>query len=109
MQIEATDSLGRSSTSAVKASKPRGINWSYSITSWLGFLPFFLFCLLFELLPTVMIIQNSFLDSNTGAFSLINYQRIFIEPDKLHAFENSISISVVTALIGGSEAVSKVV
>src|SRR5215831_7518130 len=105
MQIGATDSMGDSSIrspATVKTSKPRGINWGYSITSWLGFAPFLLFCLLFELLPAVMIIQNSFLDSNTGAFSLINYQRIFLEPDKLHAFENSISISIVTALIGGS-------
>lgn len=53
-------------------------------------------------MPALIIIQNSFLDSNTGAFSLINYQHIFTQPDKLHAFENSISISVVTALIGGS-------
>ena len=104
MQLGATDSTGGSSidsTSADKASKPRGINWSYSVTSWLGFAPFFLFCLLFELLPAVMIVQNSFLDSNTGALSLYNYQRILLEPDKLHAFENSISISIVTALLGG--------
>jgi putative spermidine/putrescine transport system permease protein len=104
MQIGATDSMGDSSLSSsavVKTSKPRGINWSYSITSWLGFAPFFLFCLLFELLPAVMVIQNSFLDSNTGAITLNNYQRIFLEPDKLHAFENSISISIVTAIVGG--------
>jgi len=105
MQIGATGSAGDtsiSSSATVKTSKPRGINWGYSITSWLGFAPFLLFCLLFELLPAIMVIQNSFLDSNTGAFTLFNYQRIFLEPDKLHAFENSISISIVTALIGGS-------
>ncbi|HXX78971.1 MAG TPA: ABC transporter permease subunit [Ktedonobacteraceae bacterium] len=104
MQIGATDSMGDSRSSsgtAIKTSKPRCINWSYSITSWLGFVPFFIFCLLFELLPAVMVVQNSFVDSNTGAFTLNNYQRIFLEPDKLHAFENSISISIVTALIGG--------
>lgn len=105
MQIGATGSTGDSSlnsSATVKTSKPRGINWSYSITSWLGFAPFFLFCLLFELLPAILIIQNSFLNSDTGAFTLNNFQRIFTEPDKLHAFENSISISVVTALLGGS-------
>jgi len=104
MQIGATDSMGDASvnnSAAVKTSKPRGINWSYSITSWLGFAPFFLFCLLFELLPAVMVIQSSFVNSETGAFTLNNYQRIFQEPDKLHAFQNSISISIVTALIGG--------
>src|SRR5215469_10496020 len=104
MQIGATDSMGDSSinsSAVVRTGKPRGINWSYSLTSWLGFAPFLLFCLLFELLPAVMVIQNSFVDSNTGAFTLNNYQRILLEPDKLHAFENSISISIVTALLGG--------
>ena len=104
MQIGATDSMGdssRNSSAVVSTGKPRGINWSYSLTSWLGFAPFLLFCLLFELLPAIMVIQNSFVDSNTGAFTLHNYQRILLEPDKLHAFENSISISIVTAIIGG--------
>ena len=70
------------------------------MASWLGFVPFLLFCLLFELLPAVMIIQGSFTDSNTGAFTLNNYQRVLSEADKLHAFQNSIVLSIVTALIG---------
>jgi putative spermidine/putrescine transport system permease protein len=47
-----------------------------------------------------MIIQGSFTDSNTGAFTLNNYQRVITEADKLHAFQNSITLSIVTALIG---------
>ena len=47
-----------------------------------------------------MIIQGSFTDSNTGAFTLNNYQRVITEADKLHAFQNSITLSLVTALIG---------
>lgn len=88
---------------AVVASKSRrstGRGWSYNLTSWLGLVPFLLFCLLFELLPAVLIVQKSFLDSSTGAFTLNNYQRVFALPSNIHAFETSISISIVTAVLG---------
>jgi putative spermidine/putrescine transport system permease protein len=75
--------------------------WSYTLTGWLGFLPFLVFCLLFEILPAIMVIQGSFMDSNTGAFTLNNYQRILTQASNLHAFQNSISLALVTALIGG--------
>jgi len=73
---------------------------SYIITSWLGLVPFLLFCLLFELLPAVVIIEGSFTNSNTGAVTLNNYQRMFSQTSNLHAFQTSISISLVTALLG---------
>ncbi len=72
---------------------------SYTLVSWLGFLPFLLFCLLFELLPAVMIIESSFVDSTTSALTLNNFQRIFSEPDKIHAFQNSISLALISALL----------
>jgi putative spermidine/putrescine transport system permease protein len=103
MQLPAAGTADRAKmkeTSTAKASRPHRINWSYNVVSWLGFVPFLLFCLLFELLPAVMIIQGSFTDSNTGAFTLNNYQRVITEADKLHAFQNSITLSLVTALIG---------
>src|SRR5579872_3319580 len=104
MQLPAeTDTAGQAMAVVPSRKKPRklsSINWSYAITSWLGFVPFLLFCLLFELLPAVMIIQGSFTDSNTGALTLNNYQRVITEVDKLHAFQNSITLSIVTALIG---------
>lgn len=103
MELGATETTGQGPvviTSIAGARKPRGTALSYTVTSWLGFAPFFIFCLLFELLPALMIIQSSFVDSNTGAFTLNNFQRMLTQSDKLHAFQNSISISVVTALIG---------
>src|SRR5436305_14648430 len=92
-----------SAKSAVKSRPPHSIRWSYTITSWLGLVPFLLFCLLFELLPAVVIIQSSFIDSNTRAVTLNNYQRAFFDPknlSNLHAFQSSISISLATALLG---------
>ncbi len=76
-------------------------SWSYTITSWLGLVPFLLFCLLFELLPAIIIIQGSFTDNTTGALTLDNYHRMLSQASNLHAFQTSISISIVTALLGG--------
>src|SRR5712692_6682749 len=78
-----------------------GRSWSYTITSWLGLVPFLLFCLLFELLPAIIIIQGSFTDNTTGALTLDNYHRMLSQASNLHAFQTSISISLVTALLGG--------
>lgn len=104
MQLRAATGTADSATtlnqSAVKIRRPRGINWSYAITSWLGFVPFLLFCLLFEILPAVMIIQSSFVDSTTGALTLNNYSNMLSQASNVHAFQTSISLSVVTALAG---------
>lgn len=104
MQLEAAGTIDSERAgggiTAAKEKRRRSINWSYAINSWLGFLPFLLFCFLFEIIPAIMIIQGSFLDSNTGAFTLNNYQRMFSQASNLHAFQNSISLSVVTGLIG---------
>lgn len=67
--------------------------------NWSGLLPFLLFCLLFEILPAVMVVQQSFLDSQTGALTLENYRRLFSQASNLRAFQTSISLSLVAALI----------
>lgn len=84
-----------------RARRTSGRGWSYTLTSWLGLVPFLLFCLLFEVLPAIMIIQGSFADNNTGAFTFNNFQRVVSLSSNLHAFGTSIAISAVTALIGG--------
>src|SRR5229473_688928 len=98
----ATSTTGSRSSARTRIGRLPSKSWSYVITSWLGLVPFLLFCLLFELLPAVVIIQGSFLDSNTGAVTLNNYQRMFSQASNLHAFQTSISISLVTALLGAA-------
>lgn len=93
MQLSAAD------TTQTRAERVRSGRWGYALTSWLGMVPFLLFCLLFEVLPAVVIIQGSFLDAN-GAFTLDNYQRVFSQTGNLHAFQTSILLSLVTALLG---------
>jgi putative spermidine/putrescine transport system permease protein len=82
------------------AGRAQGRSWSYTLTSWLGLVPFLLFCLLFELLPALIIILGSFSNSDTGALTLNNYQRMLSQGQNLHAFGTSIAISLVTALLG---------
>ncbi len=60
-----------------------------------------LFCLLFEILPAIIIIQGSFTNNDTGERTLDNYKHMFSQASNLHAFQTSISLSLVTALLGG--------
>lgn len=94
----ATTGGAEKATSSRRRASGRG--WSYHLTSWLGLLPFLLFCLLFEVLPAIIIIQGSFTDNTSGAFTVNNFQHV-LSSSNLHAFETSIAISLVTALIGG--------
>ena len=83
-----------------KVRRQRGFRLRYSLVSWLGLLPFLLFCLLFELLPAFIIIQNSLTNSDTGGLTLNNFRNLLSSGIYLHAFQNSITLSLVTALIG---------
>src|SRR5205807_9738554 len=94
------DTASKPSEAPTRIRRQSGRGWSYTLRSWLGLVPFLLFCLLFEILPAIIIIQGSFTDDNTGAPTLDNYRHMF-STQNLHAFQTSISISVVTALIGG--------
>ncbi len=99
-QVETT-TTSNSTQASTGARRQGGRGWSYTLTSWLGLLPFLLFCLLFEILPAIIIIQGSFTNNDTGAPSLDNYKHMFSQASNLHAFQTSISLSLVTALLGG--------
>jgi putative spermidine/putrescine transport system permease protein len=102
MQPQVETATARNSDQAPnRARRQGGRGWSYTLTSWLGLVPFLLFCLLFEILPAIIIIQGSFSDDNTGTPTLDNYKHMFSQVSNLHAFQNSISLSIVTALLGG--------
>ncbi len=102
MQLPAagTTAPPASTQTRAKAARPRSASRTDILVSWLGLAPFLLFCLLFELLPAIILIQGSFLDSNTNALTFNNFQRVFSQASNLHAFQNSVTLSLVTALIG---------
>ena len=99
-QVETTTARN-SAQASTRARRQGGRGWSYTLTSWLGLVPFLLFCLLFEILPAIIIIQGSFTNNDTSAPTLDNYKHMFSQASNLHAFQTSISLSLVTALLGG--------
>src|SRR2546426_4486373 len=102
MQPQVESATTRNLTQApTRARRQGGRGWSYNLTSWLGLVPFLLFCLLFEILPATIIIQGSFSNNSTGALTLDNWRHLFSQGSNLRAFQTSISISLVTALLGG--------
>jgi putative spermidine/putrescine transport system permease protein len=102
MQPQVETATVRNGTKAPTRARLQGSRgWSYTLTNWLGLVPFLLFCLLFEILPAIIIIQGSFTNNDTGARTLDNYKHMFSQASNLHAFQTSISLSLVTALLGG--------
>src|SRR5574341_927948 len=67
---------------------------------WLGVVPFFLFAILFLLLPSTRLFLGSFTDAN-GQFTLENLLQLFEQRAILDAYWLSIQISGVTAIGGG--------
>jgi putative spermidine/putrescine transport system permease protein len=66
---------------------------------WLGFAPFLLFCLAFEIVPILFLLRGSFIEKGTGQFTLQNYLDLQ-RPIYVNSFVNSIKISGLTAIIG---------
>lgn len=73
---------------------PEGISWA-----WLGVAPFFVFALLFLIIPTFYLMIGGFQDAD-GNFTLANIQELF-SPSILAAYWISIKISIASA-IGGA-------
>lgn len=72
---------------------PRG-----NTSAWLGVFPFLLFCLVFEIVPVLILLRGSFSDKN-DLFTLANYEKISA-PLYVRSFWNSIQLSAITAILG---------
>jgi putative spermidine/putrescine transport system permease protein len=66
---------------------------------WLGFAPFLLFCLAFEIVPIFFLLRGSFIEKSTQLFTLQNYVELQ-RPIYINSFLNSIKISGLSAIIG---------
>jgi len=87
--------MAPSAVSAPRVKRPAS-GWR----AWLGVVPFFLFAILFLILPSVKLFVGSFAD-NQGNFTFKNLLQLFTEPSILNAYWLSIRISAVTAIGGG--------
>ena len=65
---------------------------------WLGVVPFFLFALLFLLLPTGCLLVGAFQDAQ-GHFTLANLSHL-LEGNVLAAYRISLEVSAVSAAVG---------
>lgn len=82
--------------SASKTATGVSLDWK----KWLGVIPFFLFAILFLVLPSLRLFIGSFTD-NEGRFTIANVLQLFEQRSILDAYWLSIRISAVTAIAGG--------
>jgi putative spermidine/putrescine transport system permease protein len=88
------------SSAAIAGGAPRARSRRRFSSSWLGVLPFFLFSILFMVLPVGFLLAGSFQDPVTGAPTIQNYIDL-TDGSIIEAYGTSIEISLVTALAGG--------
>lgn len=67
--------------------------------AWLGVSPFFLFALLFLILPTLYLIVGAFQDED-GNFTLANLAQLVTDPTIVGAYWISIKVSTASAVLG---------
>jgi putative spermidine/putrescine transport system permease protein len=67
---------------------------------WLGVLPFFLFATMFLFIPSFSIFIRSF-EKVGGGFTFDNIIALFTKSDIVNAYKTSLTISGITALLGG--------
>ena len=88
--------MTQTTLSTSKRIAPASFDWK----NWLGVIPFFLFAILFLLLPSMRLFVGSFTD-NEGRFTVGNILQLFEQKSILDAYWLSIRISAVTAIGGG--------
>ncbi len=79
-----------------KSNAAMNTNWK----TWIGVVPFFLFAILFLLLPSIRLFTASF-SAPDGSFTLDNIIQLFSESYIINAYKLSIQISAITAVGGG--------
>ncbi len=72
------------------------VNWA-----WLGVVPFFLFAILFLIIPSSTIFIRSFINTQTHSFTFQNLITLFQSRYLMEAYWISIKLSLVTSVGGG--------
>ena len=82
------------------ARNPKSPTLVFDWKKWIGVIPFFLFAILFLVLPSLRLVAGSFTNSD-GQFTIANILQLFQEQSILDAYWLSIRISAATAIGGG--------
>ena len=85
---------------AQTARNPKSPTLVFDWKKWIGVIPFFLFAILFLVLPSLRLVAGSFTNSD-GQFTIANILQLFQEQSILDAYWLSIRISAATAIGGG--------
>ncbi|MEZ5830355.1 MAG: ABC transporter permease subunit [Dongiaceae bacterium] len=67
--------------------------------AWVGVMPFFIFALMFLIIPTLYLVVGSFQDAQ-GNFTLANIEQLFTQASIRSAYWISIKVSVASAVVG---------
>jgi putative spermidine/putrescine transport system permease protein len=71
-----------------------------NLKNWIGVVPFFIFALLFLILPSLRLFVGTF-TNNAGQFTMANLLSLFSNPYIVNGYSLSIRLSAVTAFVGG--------
>jgi len=85
---------------AQTALTPKGLAPALDWKKWIGVIPFFIFAILFLVLPSLRLVAGSF-SNEEGKFTIANILQLFQEQAILDAYWLSIRISAATAIGGG--------
>ncbi|WP_119301239.1 ABC transporter permease [Dongia deserti] len=86
--------------SQASAPPARTVQLGQNAWAWIGVSPFFIFALMFLILPTLYLVIGAFQDAQ-GNFTLVNVAQLFTQASIRSAYWISIKISVASAVIGG--------
>ncbi len=87
------------SAQAAPASARSSFQLGHTAMAWIGVTPFFVFALMFLILPTLFLVVGAFQDAD-GNFTVRNLVNL-LQPSILSAYWISIKISAVSAIVGG--------
>jgi putative spermidine/putrescine transport system permease protein len=71
-----------------------------SLQNWVGVVPFFLFILIFMILPSTNLFIGAFQDQSSR-FTLANIGIVLSDPSVIRAYETSLKVALITSLAGG--------
>lgn len=63
-------------------------------------IPFLVVAFLYEIIPLIMVVKNSFIPDDGTGYSLVNYQTVFTKLLYKKAITNSLKISLTSSVIG---------
>ena len=85
--------------SQASAPRSRTVQFGQTAWAWVGVTPFFIFALMFLIVPTLYLVVGAFQDAE-GNFTLANIAQLFTSDSIRSAYWISIKISVASAVVG---------